>query len=100
MFIPSLIVIFWKRRPVVAVIIATLIAFLTLTVPGIFLTFQAMTKYGISDPQVMAGGIVKSIIIGLLNLFYGIPILLCIQWFARRRYKRNKDLTSSAETFN
>ena len=54
--LPFAIVGLWKKRPVVAFIIAALLSYLMLVLPGIIRTFQAMMIYGSGDPQLIAGG--------------------------------------------
>lgn len=88
LFIPTLIVTLWKRKPKTALALATFILFLTVTLPGLIATFQAMMTYGSGDPQLMAGGISRAIMLGAIGLMVGLPILAFIQWFARRKYKR------------
>ena len=61
-FVPFFIVGFWRSRPILAFIVATLVIFATLFGGGIIKTFQAMMIYGESDPHLMAGGIAYSFV--------------------------------------
>lgn len=100
LFIPSLIVIVWKRRPVWAFIVASIILFLMLVAPSIIEMFQAMMIYGTGDPQLIAGGISTALARALLTLPITLPVLAFIQWVARRRYKRKMDAKAGADTFS
>lgn len=91
--IPSLIVIIWKRRPVWAFALASIILYLTVAAPRIIGTFQAMAIYGTGDPELMAGGISSALVEGLFTLPILLPVLALIQWAARRRYKRGQALS-------
>ncbi len=92
-FIPSLIVIIWKRRPIWAFGIASILLYLIIAAPGIIKTFQAMAIYGVGDPELMAGEISEALVRALLVLPVLLLILALIQWIARRKYKRKKALS-------
>lgn len=86
--LPALIVIFWRRRPVIAFLLAATVLFLSLSAPGLIQTLQAMMIYGTDDPELMAGGISVALIGAMYSLIIGLPILAFIQWIARRNYKK------------
>ncbi len=88
-FIPIVIVVRWKGRPVFAFILAALVMILGFVAPGIIQTFQAMMIYGAGDPQLMAGAISESILNGLLGLITMLPVLALVQWISRRRHKKS-----------
>ncbi len=100
LFIPSLIVIFWKRRPVWAFAISSIIAYFTFAAPGIIKTLQAMMIYGTGDPELMAGGISEALVNALFALPILLPILALIQWIARRRWRKKQISKLSPDTFS
>jgi len=100
LFIPCLIVLFWKKRPVLAFIIATLVMFLTLIAPAIIKTFQAMMIYGDGDPQLMAGGISEAIVSALLLMVICVPLLFLFQWLVLRRAKKKLTKVDADKTFS
>lgn len=85
LFIPILIVVLWRKRPIVSFIVASLVAFLTVITPMIMKIFQAMVIYGEGDPQLMAGMISVAIVNATLSLIIILPILFIIQRIALRR---------------
>ena len=99
LFIPSLIVILWKRRPIWAFFLASVFLYLTLTAPGIIKTYQAMLIYGTGDPELMAGGISSAFVEALFGLPIFLPLLVLIQWVTRRRHKRKSQGKTPADTF-
>lgn len=100
LFIPCLIVLFWKKRPVLAFMIATLVMFLTLVAPSIIKTFQAMMIYGEGDPQLLAGGISEAIVGALSLMIICVPLLLLFQWLVLRRAKRKLVKIDTNQTFS
>lgn len=100
MAIPLLIVGFWKKRPVIAFVIAALLLIIFAIAPGIIKTFQAMMIYGTGDPQLMAGGISEAIVRAVLFLIAGIPVVAVFQWFMRRNYKKPMTKTETENTFS
>ena len=100
LFIPCLIVGFWKKRPVWAFIIATIVLFITLVTPGLITTFQAMAIYGEGDPHLMAGGISQTIVEALLFMIVCVPTLFIFQWSVLRRHKRKLPKVDADKTFS
>lgn len=93
LLVPSLIVIFWKRKPILAFAVGGIIAYLTIAAPSVIKTFQAMMIYGTGDPELMAGGISDALVNALFSLPIILPVLAFIQWIARRRYKKKQALS-------
>ena len=100
LLIPSLIVIFWKKRPVWAFLLGAIIAILTVVAPEMIQTFQAMKIYGSGDPQLMAGAISEALTRGMILTPIILPMLALIQWISRRRYKRWQDAQPPTDIFN
>lgn len=100
LFIPCLIVGVWKKRPIWAFTVATIVLFITLVAPGLITTFQAMVIYGQGDPQLMVGGISQTIVEVLLFMIVGLPVLLIFQWFVLRRHERQLPKVDMDETFS
>ena len=89
LLIPFAIVGFWQTRPIIALIVAVLLAPLIMILPRLIQTFQAMMIYGTGDPQLMAGGIAHAITSAIMGMFIVFPALIIFQMFMRRR-RRNK----------
>lgn len=100
LFIPCLIVAFWKRRPVWAFILATFVMFLTIVAPSIIKTFQAMMIYDTGDPQLMVGGIAEAIVGALLLMIVCVPLLFLFQWFVLRRHRKKNPKVDADKTFS
>ena len=100
LFTPCLIVGFWKKRPVIAFIIATLVMFITVVAPSLIKTFQAMLIYGEGDPELLAGGISEAIVGALLLMIVCIPLLFLFQWFILRRHRRKNPKVDADKTFS
>ena len=75
LIIPFALVGFWTKRPIIATIAATLLAYLIMIIPGLMQTFQAMMNYGTNDPQLMAGGISRTLVSSTLTMFVIVPTL-------------------------
>jgi len=82
-----LIVCFWKKRPILALILASLLAILAMTIPSLVQTFQALMIYGTGDPQLMAGGISEAIVSVILAMCVVLPLLILFQVVTHRRWK-------------
>ena len=100
LFTPFFIVGLWRRRPVWAFILATLVIFVTLFGAGVIKTYQAMMIYGEADPQLMAGGISQSFVGTILRLIIYLPLLWLFQWFVRRRHRRKPPKVDADKTFS
>jgi O-antigen ligase len=100
LFIPFLIVGFWRRRPVWAFIVASIVFLISSIAPGIIKTFQAMMVYGAGDPELMAGGISESIVSAMLSLFVALPVLFVFQWLVRRHFKKRLAQEDIEATFS
>lgn len=96
LFVPSLIVIFWKRKPVRAFALGAIITFLTALGIGIIRTFNGMVTSGAGDPQMIAGEISGDILDAIFWLTILLPTLALIQWIARRRFKKKQALSDKA----
>lgn len=99
LFIPFLIVGFWRKRPVLAFILATLIMIPMTLAPGLIKTFQAMMIYGTGDPQLMAGGISEALVGMMLTLPIALPLLAVFQWAVRRHYKKKASRADANDAF-
>jgi len=100
LFIPCLIVGLWKKRPVWAFIVATLVLIMTSVAPGLIKTFQAMAIYGTGDPQLMAGGISEAIVGAMLGLIIHLPLLFLFQWLILRRHRKKTAMVDVDKTFS
>lgn len=100
LLIPSLIVIIWKRRPVWAFFLASTVISLTVAVPDIINTFEAIVILDTSDPTLKTRWVLSALIRALMVLPILLPILALIQWAARRKYKRNMRGKPAADTFS
>jgi biopolymer transport protein ExbB len=54
------------------------------TVVGMIATFQSITLFGTSDPQLMAGGISQALMTTVLGLIVAIPLLFCHSYLAAK----------------
>lgn len=88
LLIPFAIVGSWTKRPVIALVIATVLAFLFLVTPVLIQVFQDLIIYDSSDPQLMAGFISRALVNSTLTMFIVFPLLLIFQIFMRRRRKK------------
>jgi biopolymer transport protein ExbB len=98
--IPFLIVGLWKSRPVASIVVATLVAYLFMIIPGLIQTFQALMIYGAGDPELIAGGIGQALASSSLALIVVLPLLILFQLAVRafRKYKYQKsDMRRSFE---
>ncbi|GGX67123.1 hypothetical protein GCM10011309_15970 [Litorimonas cladophorae] len=82
--IPSFIVLRWKARPVRSYLIALGV---------LYLAISALMAWGLSGNEMFEAEepkflFAEKIIFALAILFVLAPILALIQWFGRRRYKR------------
>lgn len=92
--LPFSIVGLWQKRPVAALITAVILSYLMLIIPGLVQSFQAMMIYGEGDPQLMAGGISRTLTSSALTLGVILPLLILVQSIFRRiRLARAKTLT-------
>lgn len=99
LLIPFTLVGSWKKHPILALIIAVILAFFLLTIPGLIRVFQVMMIYGTGDPQLMAGGISEAIVRAIMALFLVVPLLLIFQIFMRRRRKDKARYEARLESF-
>ena len=99
LLIPFILVGSWKKHPILALIIAVILAFFLLTIPGLIRVFQVMMIYGTGDPQLMAGGISEAIVRAIMALFLVVALLLIFQIFMRRRRKDKARYEASLESF-
>lgn len=97
LFIPCLIITFWRSRPRLAMVTACVISFLFLALPGIIKTYQAMTIFGSANAQMIAGGISETIISASLAMVIYVPILFLFRWIIRKFFPGK---IHSGEVFN
>jgi len=88
LIIPFAIVGFWQKRSVIALIVATILSYLLLILPGLIQTFQALMVYGSGDSELMAGGISRTLISSGLALFVVLPLLFAFQRLMRHLRQR------------
>ena len=91
-----LIVIFWKSRPIWAMILAVFVLYLATAIVGIYQTFQAIELYP-EDKDLFVIGLKQSFTPSVVRLSgYGLVLVLA-QRFARRNYKYSQ---SKADLFD
>lgn len=61
------------------------------TVMGMITLFEAITRYGTGDPQIMAGGISEALITTEVGLSVAIPLLLAHNWLKNWRNRIKSD---------
>lgn len=101
--IPFAIVGFWTKRPVIALILATVLAVLLLAIPSIIQFFQDIVAYSSDDPQLMADLIsrvlISRVLVSLiLVMFIIFPLLFIFQILMRRRRKKTTKPEASLKT--
>ena len=99
-FIPSLIVLLWKKRPALAFIIASLIMLATFFVLRLMVAINIVSTFSDGDPQLMAGGISEAIVGALLSMVFFGPILWIFQWFILRRHRKKMFKVDTDKTFS
>ena len=99
-FIPSLIVLLWKKRPALAFIIASLIMLATFFVLRLMVAINIASAFSDDDPQLMAGGISEAIVGALLSMVFFGPILWIFQWFILRRHRKKMFKVDTDKTFS
>lgn len=87
LLIPFTLVGSWKKHPVIALILAALLAFILLMIPGLLRVFQAMMIYGTVDPLLLAEDLSWALARSIMAMFIVFPSLLLFQIFMRRRRK-------------
>ena len=89
----------WRKRPILAFVLAALILVFPLPLIGMVKTFQAMMIYGTGDPQLMAGGIAQAMMSTSLTVPIGLPLLALFQWSVRRLTKSRSSKADVENTF-
>lgn len=84
LFIPCLIITFWRSRPRLAMFTACLVLFLTFALSGIIQTSQAETTFGNGASEMIAGAISEAIISAVLAMVIFVPILFLFRWIIRK----------------
>jgi len=97
--IPSFIVIFWRKRPVLAFSLAGFIMLASVLLPTLVIAFSQIARSGEGDPQLISGMIAASITISLFCIIVFFPILAFIQWVARRKYVEQQKALQSTNAF-
>lgn len=90
---------FWRKRPILAFILAALILVLPIPILGMIKTFQAMMIYGAGDPQLMASGISQAMMSTSFTVPIGLPLLALFQWGVRHLAKSNATRADVENTF-
>ena len=100
MFIPSLIVAFWKKHPVWAFAVASLIMFVTLFVfvasPLWLVTALEDTK----EPMFSEEVIVYAFRAAIMPMIICVPLLWLFQWFILRRHRGKNPKLDADKTFS
>ena len=110
--VPLLIVGLWRRRPVLAMVTALVVLFVTMITRGVIITSQAMMTYGDDPPYTAADpmltpdylplispAISEAIVSGIIILIVYLPVLLVFQFFVRRWFKKKHARETSEDTF-
>ena len=87
--LPFSIVIFWHKRPVLALIFASVLGGFGPAILKPFRVYQQMIDSGQGDPELMSGMITESIISSILGLVFLVPLLIFVQWASRRLRNQN-----------
>jgi len=80
--------------------VASLLAFVLLTLPALIQTLQAMMIYGTGDPQLIAGGIGEAIVSALLSMIIVFPLLFVFQRIMRSRRQSKAQKLERASNFD
>jgi hypothetical protein len=91
---------FWKKHPVWAFVVATLVLINMSILPVIISVFQVMMIYGEGDPQLMAGMISEAIAGTILRLIFCLPLIFLFQWWVLRRHRRRFPKVDADKTFS
>ena len=86
LFIPSIIAIKWKSRPISSYMVASTVLFITLFLIGFSALSSPNTYSEFALPDVA--------MFAVLGLFFLCPVLVIIQWVGLRRFRRQKKLTA------
>ena len=78
LIIPFALVGVWTKRPLIAFMIATVLAVLILLTPGLIRAFQDIVIYDTSDPMVMAGYLIRDLTNAIMAMFIILPSLLML----------------------
>ncbi len=83
--LPFLIVIKWKKRPILAIIFAAVIVFVGLMGLGFIQTFDVMALSDSGNLRLLAGGMFRVISSAIWGLPVIVAVLVLAQWIFRRR---------------
>lgn len=82
---PILIVIIWNRRPVLTVILASIIAYASAAGPELIDIFQKAVDFGIGNPKSIMNDISETFVESVTRLPLVLPILAAIAWLTKRK---------------
>lgn len=85
----------WVNTIAVTAAVAPLLGLLG-TVSGMIETFQMMTSFGSSDPEIISGGIAKALVTTELGLVVAIPALIINAVLSRKAKRYYEDLENFA----
>lgn len=97
--VPILIVVFWRKRPVLAFISAGFVMLASVLFPPLAIGIHQMMEDGQGDPQLIAGNISMAVSLGLFCIIFLFPVLAFIQWLARRKYAKAQKQINAHKTF-
>lgn len=82
---PIFIVIIWNRRPVLTVILATIIAYASAAGPELLGIFQKAVDFGIGNPKSIMNDISETFVESVTRLPFVFPILVVVAWVTKRK---------------
>lgn len=83
--VPVLIVIIWNRRPMLTIILATIIAYVSAVAPELIDIFQRLVESGIGTPKSVANDVSENIVKAATRLPLVFPILAGVGWITKRK---------------
>lgn len=82
---PILIVVVWNRRPVLTIILATIIAYASAVAPELIDIFQRVVETGMGSPKSVANNVSATFVEAITRLPYVFPILAVIGFITKRK---------------
>lgn len=86
-FIPCLIVMLWRKRSRWSLAIAVSVLFLTFAIPTTIIAYLNVVQVGPSDRAYAVGAYIGALFVSLVCTAVLCPVILLVQWLARRKYK-------------
>ena len=85
MIAPVLIVVIWNRRPVLTIVLATIIAYASAAGPELLEIFQKAVDFKIGDPKSVLRDVSASFVDSAIRLPFVVPILAVVGWVTKRK---------------